>query len=68
MKTTLNAELQTLLTQKAWAEKWLATPVDQYPGTLTREKVFAELERVDDALIDHIGLSSVGGKLVACYA
>lgn len=48
-----------LLGQIEWAKKWLATPADQLPGTLTHEKCNQVIEDAQDELIDHYGLQVV---------
>ena len=40
------------ISQREWACKWLDTPPDQLPGTLTHEKAFAALQEAEDHLID----------------
>lgn len=60
-------KLEHLKATKAWAEKWLATPEAELPGTLTHEKCNEVLEDVEMQLIDHLGITVNDGKLVACY-
>lgn len=61
-------ELEHLKATKAWAEKWLATPESELPGTLTHEKCAEVLEDAEDKLIDHMGITlDSKGKWVGCY-
>lgn len=48
--------LQHLQAQKAWAEKWLEVSESELPGSLTHDKINAELERVENELICHLGI------------
>jgi hypothetical protein len=48
-----------LLGQIEWAKKWLNTPADQLPGTLTHEKCHEVMEKAQDELIDHYGLQVI---------
>lgn len=48
MKTTEFLECEI-----AWANKWLAMPADQLPGTLTHERCLQIREDALDALLDH---------------
>lgn len=41
-----------LINQREYACRWLDTPVEQLPGTLTHEKCFALLQEAEDKLID----------------
>jgi len=41
-------EMKNLL----WAEKWLAVPESELPGTLTHDKLYQVLEKAEDALLD----------------
>lgn len=45
-------QAQFWLHQRDYACKWLDTPADQLPGTLTHEKCFALLQEAEDALVD----------------
>lgn len=56
--------LEHLNATKAWAEKWLATPEQELPGTLTHEKCLEVLEDVEDKLIDHIAIQFDGEKFI----
>ena len=61
-------QLEFLKDQKAWAERWLATPEDQLPGTLTHEKCAAVLEETEEKLTEHLGIKlNKKGEWVACY-
>ena len=61
-------ELEHLKATKVWAEKWLATPESELPGTLTHEKCRKALEEAEDKLIDHLGFTlNSNGDYVACY-
>lgn len=44
--------VEFLIEQRNWACRWLDTPVDQLPGTLTHEKAFAALQEAEDKLIE----------------
>jgi len=46
--------------QRAWALRWLDTPAEQLPGTLTHEKCFEKLQEAEDALIDFERYSADG--------
>lgn len=52
--------LQFLLERKAWAAKWLATPPDQLPGTLTHETVFQIAVDTECELVDHERYNAYG--------
>ena len=49
-------DLEHLLHTRDWAKGWLSKSDADLPGTLTREKLFNELDRVEDALLDHMRL------------
>jgi hypothetical protein len=40
------------INQRDYACKWLNTPAEQLPGTLTHEKCFALLQEAESNLID----------------
>lgn len=45
--------LEFLLNQKDWCAKWLATPEDQLPGSLTHKKIMQVNIETELSLIDH---------------
>jgi hypothetical protein len=62
LKTVIfkNPRSDFLKCQIAWADKWLAVPEDQLPGTLTHEKCHEVKENALDELIEHTGLQVTG--------
>ena len=54
-----NPRSKFLLWQIEWADRWLATPVDQLPGELTHEKCHTVKEDAQDELIEYYGLQVI---------
>ena len=50
-----NAEF--LQSEVEWANKWLAMPADQLPGTLTHDRCLTVRETALDSLLDHARFS-----------
>ena len=64
--------LQFLLDKQQWAKKCLAIPQSEYtfarPYDEFMEDVFAELEAVEDELIDYVGVTlNDNNQWVSCY-
>lgn len=52
--------LQFLLQQREWCNRWMDTPADQLPGTLTHDKVAAVSIDTECELIGFLGFHADG--------